>query len=296
MAKKERLKNGLDSLFEDNFHEDNEAAVSSGVETIRISLIEPDRNQPRKKFDDTALAQLAENIGQHGVLQPILVRKVGDERYMIVAGERRWRAARLAGVTEIPAIVREFSDSETAQIALIENIQREDLTPLEEAEAYKRLSDDFNMTQEEIAKMVGKSRAAISNSVRLLKLCDEVKEGLENGLITTGHAKILCGIDDEETQKLFYKQASDNNMTVRQFEEYITKHNSENKEKSEKKSEKSSADFGDKSYAMLVEAKNSIRDAYGVEPRLKRKANGSIVMEMKFSGDEDFAEFLSRLS
>ena len=181
MAKKiGGLGKGLSAIFIENDTEDKNEVV-----TLKISQVEPNRKQPRKSFDDDALAELAESIRQHGVLQPILVRPQIFGGYQIVAGERRYRASRLAGLTEIPAIVRELSDSETMQIALIENLQRSDLSPLEEAAGYRSLIDDFGMTQEDVAKTVGKSRPAVTNTLRLLSLPDEVKPMIEEKKLST---------------------------------------------------------------------------------------------------------------
>ena len=172
MAKKAGLGMGLDALFGDN------AGESSGAQTLRVSDIEPNRKQPRQTFDDAAIAELADSIRQHGLIQPIVVRSTGTN-YQIVAGERRWRACRMLGMSEVPVIIKELDDSQTAQIALIENIQREDLNPVEEAMAYRSLMDDYDMTQEELSKIVGKSRSSIANAVRLLNLPDEVVELLK---------------------------------------------------------------------------------------------------------------------
>lgn len=296
MAKKERLKNGLDSLFEDNFNEIS-TEKSEGITAVRISLVEPDRNQPRSNFDEEKLAELADNIRQHGVLQPILVRPTGGERYQIVAGERRWRASRLAGLTEIPVIVKELSDIEVAQIALIENIQREDLNPIEEAKAFKRLSDEFGMTQEDISKIVGKSRAAVANSVRLLKLEPDVQTALINKDITTGHAKILAGIEDKNKQTILMLQAKNQGLSVRQFEELVSEMTENDSQKSAAKRGKSAkSSFGSREDAFITEAKNAVYSEYGIMPQIKRNSNGSVSMEMRFADDQMFSDFLRRIS
>lgn len=304
MAKKERLKNGLDSLFEDNFSVDEASGEKkSGIEEIRISLIEPDRNQPRSDFDEEKLNELADNIRQHGVLQPILVRPTGEDRYMIVAGERRWRAARIAGLSEIPVLVRELSDLEVAQISLIENIQREDLNPIEEAKALKRLSDEFGMTQEDIARIVGKSRSAVTNSIRLLKLIPQAQEAVAQKHISIGHAKVLCGVEDKEQQQILLMQALDEGMSVRRFEEHVNKvisggYKQEADKRAADKSEgrkSKKAVFGDSGEKMLLEAKTAIFNEYGISPEFKRLKSGAITMEMQFSDDEMFADFLKKL-
>ena len=191
MAKGE-LGFGLESLFDDN------SAEVQVKRTLRISEIEPNRNQPRKFFSDEGIEALADSIREHGVLQPILVRPLPDGSYQIVAGERRWRASKMAGLDEVPVNIKELDDFETMKIAMAENLQRENLNPIEEAEGYKYLIDNFNMTKEQIAKIAGKSRSYISNSIRILSLPDFVTDALREGLITAGHAKALLMFDDEK--------------------------------------------------------------------------------------------------
>ena len=216
MAKKAGLGMGLDALFGDNTGE------TSGAQTLRVSDIEPNRKQPRQTFDDAAIAELADSIRQHGLIQPIVVRSTGAN-YQIVAGERRWRACRMLGMSEVPVIIKELDDSETAQIALIENIQREDLNPVEEAMAYRSLMDDYDMTQEELSKIVGKSRSSIANAVRLLNLPDEVVELLKKREITSGQAKALAAAETEEEMIELAKLAAAGKITVRGIEKAIAK-------------------------------------------------------------------------
>lgn len=199
-----------------------EEKVDSGVIEVKINDIEPNTNQPRKYFDTEKLEQLAESIRKHGVVQPIIVRRENGT-YRIVAGERRWRAARLAGLTTIPVIEKDLSNKQIMEIALIENIQREDLNPIEEAEAYHRLLNEFNMTQEELSNSIGKSRSAIANTIRLLGLPDKVKEKLIEGRITSGHARALLAIDNRELQEKLCDEIIDKNLTVRQVELLVKK-------------------------------------------------------------------------
>ena len=206
------LGGGLDALFEDN------ASQVQVKKTLRLSEIEPNRSQPRKNFDESLISQLADSISQHGVLQPLLVRPLPTGGYQIVAGERRWRAARMLGMDEIPVVIRELSDLETAQIALIENLQRENLNPIEEALGYRRLQDDFDMKQEDIAKTVGKSRSAVANAVRLLRLPEEVQNLLIDGSLTAGHARALLGFADEVQMIAAAYKAAEGLLTVRQLE------------------------------------------------------------------------------
>ena len=221
-AKKSGLGRGIDSIFLDNEFENN---AEAGVKTLRISQIDPTVGQPRKTFDQEALAGLADSIAAHGVLQPILVREVGPDRYAIVAGERRWRAAKLAALSEIPAIVVEMDEKTAAEVALIENIQREDLNPIEEAEAYETLATEYRMTQEEIASRVGKSRSAIANTMRLLDLPADVRAMVVAGTLSAGHARALLGLLDREMMLLLAKKAVENDYSVRDMEEEVRRAN-----------------------------------------------------------------------
>lgn len=209
MAK--NLGSGLDFLFSDN---KSDVQVKK---TLRTSEIEPNRDQPRKVFSDEAIQALADSIREHGMLQPILVRPIGGG-YQIVAGERRWRAARMLGLDEVPVNIRELSDLETMQIAIIENLQRENLNPVEEAAGYNDLIEKYGMTQEKVAKMVGRSRSAVANSVRLLALPDRVLKMVENGDISAGHARALLAFEDEEMLIATALKAADGGLTVRQVE------------------------------------------------------------------------------
>lgn len=210
--KKRGLGKGLDAIFAENTDETTEGAVS-----VKISEIEPNRDQPRKEFDSEALSELADSISQHGVLQPLLLRPLLTGGYRIVAGERRWRAARMAGLTEVPAIIREMSDAEEMLFALIENLQREDLTPLEEARGYRTLIEAQDFTQEEVAKAVGKSRPAITNALRLLNLPEDIQGMLERGEITAGHARTLLSFKSQEDMRLGAQKAKDG-ASVRELE------------------------------------------------------------------------------
>lgn len=205
------LGSGLDFLFDEN------AAEIQVKRTLRTSEIEPNRTQPRKHFSEEAITALAESIRQHGMLQPILVRPYGMG-YQIVAGERRWRAARMLALEEVPVIIKEFSDQETMQIALIENLLRENLTPLEEAMGFRDLMEQFGMTQDAVAKTVGRSRSAVANALRLLQLPSEIQQMLETGSITAGHARALLSISDQTIQIETAQKCADGKMTVRAVE------------------------------------------------------------------------------
>lgn len=223
-AKKGGLGKGFDVIFAENDMEDPNSVV-----VLKISEIEPNRSQPRKEFDDEAMAELADSIAQHGVLQPLLVRPVVGGGYQIVAGERRWRAARMAGVMEVPVVVRELSDVQVMELALIENLQREDLTPLEEASGYQTLMETYGMTQEEVSKTVGKSRPSVTNALRLLNLPEPVRDLLSQGKISAGHARCLLGLPDEEMMVEFGRLAAEQGISVRELERLVKKINQEQK-------------------------------------------------------------------
>ena len=225
-AKKGGLGRGLDALFADNSIE--EIASTSAVK-LKIMDIEPNRDQPRKIFDEDALAELADSIAKHGVIQPLLVRPMPDGSYQLVAGERRWRASRMAGLTEVPVVIKELSDDEAMALALIENLQREDLNAIEEAQGIKALMDTLSLTQDEAAEHVGKSRPAVANALRLLKLPDSVIALVSDGKLSPGHARALLGFKDEqdiiETADLIIEKE----LTVRDVEKLVKKRNKEPK-------------------------------------------------------------------
>ena len=225
-AKKGGLGRGLDALFADNSIE--EIASTSAVK-LKIMDIEPNRDQPRKIFDEDALAELADSIAKHGVIQPLLVRPMPDGSYQLVAGERRWRASRMAGMTEVPVVIKELSDDEAMALALIENLQREDLNAIEEAQGIKALMDTLSLTQDEAAERVGKSRPAVANALRLLKLPDSVIALVSDGKLSPGHARALLGFKDEqdiiETADLIIEKG----LTVRDVEKIVKKRNKEPK-------------------------------------------------------------------
>lgn len=211
-AKKGGLGKGLEALFAENAMEEAGKTV-----TLPIGEIVPNRSQPRKQFDDGALAELAESIASHGVLQPLLVRPLTDGSYQLVAGERRWRASRMAGLTEVPVVVREMSDREAAELALIENLQREDLNPMEEAQGYQTLMETYGLTQEEAARVVNKSRPAVANSLRLLHLPETVKGLVAKGQLAAGHARALLSFPEEEREEMA-RQAVERGLTVHELE------------------------------------------------------------------------------
>lgn len=280
MAKK-RLGKGMDALF---FESDEEKiSSSSSANTLRISEIEPNKSQPRTDFDDEAIVSLADSIRQHGVLQPILVRPLPTGGYQIVAGERRWRAARMVGLSEVPVLIKEMSDFETMQVALIENLQREDLNPIEEALGYEKLMSKYNMTQEQVSEAMGKSRPAIANSLRLLKLDDETKEMVKNGDLSAGHAKALAGIEDIKLRLELAKKVAADKLSVRQLEKIIST--------GEKKFGKSQTSIR---YAnpYATELEVALRSAFGQKTEVSSKADGSYTIKIKIKNKDELDEFV----
>ncbi len=225
--KKKGLGKGLDALFVDNSYD---LEPQGGGETlIRLSQIEPDKNQPRKFFDEKALEELAASIKEHGLIQPIIVAPLEDDRYRIIAGERRWRACRLAGLEEVPVLVREYTPQEISEVSLIENLQREDLNPIEEALGYRNLMDVYGMTQEKIAQTVSKSRSAIANTLRLLTLPEQILDFIKTGELSAGHARTLIGLEDADQQLALANKMITDELSVRQAEDLVKKSKKEPK-------------------------------------------------------------------
>lgn len=232
--KKKGLGKGLDSLIPDNrgsrsttelevpSKSESESEVTSKEQTLKINMVEPNREQPRKKFEEDGLLELADSIKQYGILQPLLVKRKKDY-YEIIAGERRWRAAKIAGIKEVPVIIKEYSDQEIVEIGLIENIQRENLNPIEEAMAYKRLLEEFNLRQDEVAERVSKSRTAVTNSMRLLKLNEKVQQMIIDDMISMGHARALLAVDNKEQQYILANKIFDEKLSVRETEKLVKK-------------------------------------------------------------------------
>lgn len=214
---KKGLGKGLDALFEENTYD----IESGGVSEVRISDVEPDKNQPRREFEPGALEELAESIKQHGVISPIVVCKTEGDRYRIIAGERRWRASKLAGLEKIPVIVKDYSPEQLAEISLVENLQREDLNPLEEAFGYKNLMDNYSLTQEQVAAKVSKSRSAVANAIRLLALPEQVLDFVKTGELSAGHARTLLSLSDPDQMLDAANRIISDDLSVRQTEELI---------------------------------------------------------------------------
>lgn len=279
MGKKGGLGKGLSAIFIENESEDQNSTV-----TLKISEIEPNKDQPRTDFDDKALAELAESIAQHGVLQPLLVRPLMYGGYQIVAGERRYRASRMAGLTEVPVVIRELDDRETMEIALIENLQRENLTPVEEAKGYKTLMDTYGFTQEQVSSSVGKSRSAVANSLRLLNLPEEVLILLADGRISGGHARALLSLDDKNKMIVISQEILDKDLSVRQTEK-LTQSLKKKKEKSPEKVEKTN---------FLKEVELALNENLGRKVSVTKKGKGGI-LTLEFYSDEDLKDLANKL-
>ena len=285
MAKKlGGLGKGLNAIFIENDNEENGGAVK-----LKISEIEPNRSQPRKEFDEASLGELADSISRHGLLQPLLVRPLPLGGYEIVAGERRYRASRMAGLTEVPVIIRELSESETMELALIENLQREDLTPLEEAQGYAVLIDEHNFTQEQVAQSVGKSRPAVANALRLLKLPAGVADYLKEDKITAGHARALLSLPNEELMTEVCEQIVKNDLSVRQTEKLCKKLSSPQKEPKNVEPEKKPNFY--------KEVELTLTSALGRKINVsKSKGKQGGVLQIEFYSDEELTELSNKLS
>lgn len=282
MAKKfGGLGKGLGAIFIENDTEDK-----SGGVTLNISEIEPNRSQPRKEFDEQALSELADSISKHGLLQPLLVRPLALGGYEIVAGERRYRACRMAGITEVPVIIRELTESETMELALIENLQREDLTPLEEAEGYQALMSEHGMTQEEVAQSVGKSRPAVANALRLIKLPDSVKELLKENKISAGHARALLSLNSEDEMLELAELIVQKDLSVRQTEKLC-------KQAAREKPEPSTPEKKPSFYSMVELALNEALGRKITVSKNKGKEGG--VLQIEFYSDEELTELSNKL-
>lgn len=286
--KKKGLGKGLDSLIPDNksmksvtsektVESKEDAAAKSGVQVMKINEVEPNRDQPRKNFDEDALLELSDSIKQFGVLQPLLVRKRKDY-YEIIAGERRWRAAKLAGAKEVPVIEKEYTDQEILEIGLIENIQRENLNPIEEAIAYKRLLEEFNLKQDEVAERVSKSRTAVTNSMRLLKLSDKVQQMIIDDMISTGHARALLAIDDPELQYTLANKIFDEKLSVRETEKLVKEIKNPKKPK-EKKLVANSFIYQD--------LEEKMKSVFGTKVSIASKGKGKGKIEIEYYSDDE---------
>lgn len=285
MAVKGGLGKGLDAIFLENDFSEKE---NSNITMVRVSEIEPNKGQPRVHFEENALLELADSIASKGLLQPLIVRPISKDRYQIVAGERRWRASRMAGLHEVPVIIRDLDDSETMEIALIENLQRKDLSVIEEAKGYKNLMDKYNLTQEGIANAVGKSRSAITNVLRLLKLPDKVINMIENGNISVGHAKVLLSLKTNEQIELLAEEIVKKELSVRQVEHIVQKSLNAKKE----------ANLKENRVTIYDEVEISLRECLGRKIKVKGNQQKKGTIEIEFFGEKDLmgiAELLANI-
>ena len=282
------LGRGLDAIFLDNTLMENTTDKEKTINTLKISLIDPKSDQPRKYFDKDALEELSDSIRENGLLQPILVREYAEGRYQIIAGERRFRACKLAGLTEIPAIVLDRDDKAAAQIALIENIQREDLNPLEEALAYKSLKDEYGMTQEDLSEKIGKSRSAIANSIRLLDLPDPILTMVAARELSAGHARTLLGVKDRENMILLAQIAAEQDLSVRQLEEQVKKINRA------KKAVKEDADEDTPFVDYFREMELKIQRQLGRKAKISDKGSKK-TLTLYYEDNEDLDELLKTI-
>lgn len=279
--KKAGLGKGLDALFLDNSTQEKSDML------ININDIEPNREQPRKFFDEEALSELADSIAKHGVIQPLLVRPLSDGGYQLIAGERRWRASRIAGLSEVPVVVREMSDQQAAEIALIENLQREDLNPIEEAEGFKLLMERYNFTQEQAAERVGKSRPAVANALRLLVLPEEILDLVKSGKLSAGHARTILPITDKELLQRLVSEIMTKDLSVRETERLVKTLLKPSEEKTKKKVKRD---------PFYDECELSISETMGRRAKINVSKNNKGTIELEFFSKEDLEKILMTLS
>ena len=297
MAASRGLGKGLDALIPVGINEkkakagniiEENAERKEGEKLVNITKVEPNREQPRKNFDEDALDELAESIKQFGLLQPILVQDKSTY-YEIIAGERRWRAAKKAGLKEIPVIIKNLTEQEIVEISLIENIQREDLNPIEEAQAYKRLLTEFNLKQDEVAERVSKSRTAVTNSMRLLKLCDDVQKMVIDNMISTGHARALISIEDEKQQYEIAKKIYEEKLNVRDVEKLVKNLNKPVKIKKTIITDESLE-------AVYQDIEENLKQKLSTKVSITSKGNGAGKIEIEFYSHDDLEKIMELLS
>ena len=290
MATKKGLGRGIDSMIQpkkiskSSQKESNENISKTGETILPINDVEPNKNQPRRTFNEDSLLELSDSIKQHGIVQPIVVTKQSDY-YEIIAGERRWRAAKMAGLKEVPVVIKDYSPQEIMEVALIENIQREDLNPVEEAKAYQNLIEEYNLKQDQVAEKVSKSRTAITNSLRLLKLDEKVQEMLMNESISSGHARALLGLKDTEKQYTVAMQIFDEKLSVRETEKLIKSMNAPAKQKPAKKELKN--DF------VYRDIENQLKEKIGTKVRINRKDEQKGKIEIEYYSPEELEKILA---
>lgn len=278
MAAKKGLGRGIESLFSENSLEE---INTSSSEKIKLVDIVPNKDQPRKKFNEAALKELADSISQHGVIQPLLVRPLSGGTYQLIAGERRWRASRMAGIKEVPVVIKELSDEEASVLSMIENLQREDLNAIEEAAGIKYLMSKYGLTQEEVSEKVGKSRSAIANSLRLLKLPSSISEYVSDGIITAGHAKALLPLEDEKKMILLCNNIIKENLSVRDVEKAVKEMMTEKKQKKKKARDK-----------FFDEVELSLNDTLKRKIQIKNTAKNKGTITIEFFDKDDLKNFV----
>jgi len=297
MAEKKKggLGKGIEKLFPDKIETPKEKVVEKVVERViekkvetmvRVADIEPNKGQPRKNFKEDSLQELADSIEQFGVIQPLIVQKK-EGYYEIIAGERRWRAAKLAGVKEVPVIIKEYTDREVMEVALIENIQREDLNPIEEARAYKRLLKEYNLKQDEVAERVSKNRTTITNSMRLLKLSEKVQQMVIDEMITSGHAKALLTIEDEEQQLLVAEKVAAEKLSVRETEKLVKTYNAP-------KANKEKVVYNDE--FVYEDLKLKISSIFGTQVNINRKTKDKGKIEISYYSEEELDRIMTMIN
>lgn len=289
MAVKKGLGKGLDSLITDKVSKPVKPKSEHAADAVMIDIkkVEPNREQPRKKFDEDALIELSESIKQFGVLQPLLCQE-RDDYYEIIAGERRWRAAKIAGIKEVPVIIKKLSEQEIMEISLIENLQREDLNPIEEALAYKRLIDEFKLKQDEVAERVSKSRTAVTNAMRLLKLNEKVQQMVIDEMLTTGHARALLGIEDQDIQYVLAQQIFDQKLSVRDTEKLVK---SMQNEKKGKKKEPEKLDS--KLLAIYSDLEEQMKKIMGTKVLINSKNSNSGKIEIEYYSQDELDRIIN---
>ncbi|WP_027355961.1 ParB/RepB/Spo0J family partition protein [Desulfofundulus thermocisternus] len=288
MSKKRGLGKGLGALIPVDSND-----VNGSLQEIRVEDVQPNPRQPRQALDQDKIQELALSIKEHGVVQPIVVRPVAGGRYEIIAGERRWRACRILGLKYIPAIIKDYGDLEASAVSLIENVQREDLNPLEEASAYRRLIDEFGLSQEEIARLVAKSRPFITNTLRLLSLPPEVQDMLSSGVITAGHARAILSLDDAAKQIAAAREVVAHGLNVRETEELVRRFINESSDDGASVKEKSSPSASDD--GELVSLEDMLGDVLGTKVRIRARRGGRGVIEITFDNREQLDELVNLL-
>lgn len=281
---------GLEALLNSKMNELNEKTQETGVFEVDIDKIEPNKNQPRKRFEENALEELAESIKEHGVIQPIILKKI-NSGYEIIAGERRWRASKIAGIKKIPAVIKNIDDLKAFETALVENLQREGLNPMEEAKSYKRLIEEFSLSQEEAAKKVGKSRSVVANVMRLLNLDERVQVFVSENKLSNGHGRALLGISDNNVQFETAEKIIEEELSVRETENLVKKITENNNKEKKEKNQKNEIKFNTDNYKYI---ENDLKSIFGTKVKLSNNKNKGKI-EIEYYSDEDLDRLISMI-